>query len=100
MPANLKILKEISDVGIAVPIRNPRSLPASRTAELMMEAGFRSVKSFESVTEALETAGSGTLVCGSLFLAGEALEHFGLLTPRVGGPDPNETVRSGAMLHI
>ena len=72
--ANLRLLREVADEGFAVPIRNPRSLPPERTAELMREAGFGSVRICRTVGEALAAAPSGTVVCGSLFLAGEALE--------------------------
>ena len=75
--ANLAILREVASSGIAVPIRNPRSLPPARTAALMREAGFADVRPCRSVREALEAAPDGTVVCGSLFLAGEVLEILG-----------------------
>lgn len=75
--ANLAILREVASAGIAVPIRNPRSLPPARTAALMREAGFADVRPCRSVREALEAAPDGTVVCGSLFLAGEVLEILG-----------------------
>ena len=88
--ANLEILREVADVGIAVPIRNPRSLPPERTAELMRKAGFAGVRACMSVREALDVAPDGTVVCGSLFLAGEALAAMGV--PGFGGRfAPNET---------
>jgi len=90
VPANLAILREVADVGFAVPIRNPRSLPPERTAELMRAAGFVTVRSCMSVREALDAAPDGTVVCGSLFLAGEALEAAGV--PGFGGRfAPGET---------
>ena len=90
VPANLEILREVADVGIAVPIRNPRSLPPERTAELMRKAGFADVRACMSVREALDAAPDGTVVCGSLFLAGEALAAMG--APGFGGRfAPNET---------
>ena len=88
--ANLEILREVADVGIAVPIRNPRSLPPERTAELMRKAGFSDVRSCMSVSEAIDAAPDGTVICGSLFLAGEALAAMGV--PGFGGRfAPNET---------
>ena len=88
--ANLNILREVADVGVAVPIRNPRSLPPERTAELMRKAGFAGVRACMSVREALDVAPDGTVVCGSLFLAGEALAAMGV--PGFGGRfAPNET---------
>ena len=90
VPANLAILREVADVGFAVPIRNPRSLPPERTAELMRAAGFADVRACMSVSEALDAAPDGTVVCGSLFLAGEALAAMGV--PGFGGRfAPNET---------
>ncbi len=89
--ANLKILREVAEAGFAVPIRNPRTLPPERTAALMREADFRSVTVCKTLEDALNRAPDGTVVCGSLFLAGEVLELLGALS----GPDglcvPNET---------
>ena len=89
--ANLKILREVAETGFAVSIRNPRSLPSERTAALMREAGFRSVTVCETLREALERAPDGTVVCGSLFLAGEVLELLGALSSPEGLCVPNET---------
>ena len=87
--ASLKILHEVADEGFAVPIRNPRSLPPARVADLMRAAGFRSARACSSVQEAIDLALDGTVVCGSLFLAGEALQVLGQLP--AGGVSPNET---------
>ena len=89
--ANLKILREVAETGSAVPIRNPRTLPSERTAALMREAGFRSVTVCETLDEALDQAPDGTVVCGSLFLAGEVLERLGALPSPEGLCVPNET---------
>ena len=91
--ASLRILREVADVGFAVPIRNPRSLPPERTAELMRGAGFAEACAFNSLAEALECAQDGTLVCGSLFLAGEALEDLGWVSRPLDAFTPNETFR-------
>lgn len=91
--ASLRILREVADVGFAVPIRNPRSLPPERTAELMRGAGFAEACAFNSLAEALECAQDGTLVCGSLFLAGEALEDLGWFSRPSDAFTPNETFR-------
>ena len=91
--ASLRILREVADVGFAVPIRNPRSLPPERTAELMRGAGFVEACAFNSLAEALECAQDGTLVCGSLFLAGEALEDLGWFSRPSDAFTPNETFR-------
>jgi dihydrofolate synthase/folylpolyglutamate synthase len=89
--ANLRILREVVETGFAVPIRNPRTLPPARTAALMREAGFRSVTVCETLGEALDRAPDGTVVCGSLFLAGEVLELLGALQSPEGLCVPNET---------
>ena len=89
--ANLKILREVAEIGFAVSIRNPRTLPPERTAALMREAGFRSVTVCETLDEALDQAPDGTVVCGSLFLAGEVLELLGALPSPEGLCVPNET---------
>ena len=92
--ANLKILREVAETGFAVPIRNPRTLPPERTAALMREAGFRSVTVCATLDEALDQAPDGTVVCGSLFLAGEVLERLGALPNPDGLFVPNETFTS------
>ena len=96
--ANLKILREVVEAGFAVPIRNPRTLPPARTAALMREAGFRSVAACATLGEALDQAPDGTVVCGSLFLAGEVLELWGALSSPDGLCVPNETFTPGARL--
>ena len=93
--ANLKLLGEVVDSAIAVPIRNPRSLPADETASLMRKAGFLDVKSCATLEEALSICSDGTVVCGSLFLAGEALEAFGVVDPCKGRFIPNESFVAG-----
>ena len=90
--ANLALLREVVDSGIAVAIRNPRSLSAEETAKKMRDAGFADVRTFGSIAEALASAPDGTVVCGSLFLAGETLEA---LSACDGGNKhfiPNETI--------
>jgi dihydrofolate synthase/folylpolyglutamate synthase len=90
--ANLATLREVTATGFAVPIRNPRSLAPERTAELMREAGFHDVEACATLGDALERAPSGAVVCGSLFLAREALEMMGA---GFGGFTPNETFPAG-----
>ena len=92
VPANLALLREVAGSGIAVPIRNPRSLAPGETAKLMREAGFSAVAECETLEEALSLAPDGTVVCGSLFLAGEALEALGATVSPAGGFIPNETL--------
>ena len=94
--ANLKILREVAETGFAVPIRNPRTLPSARTSALMREAGFRSVTVCETLRDALDRAPDGTVVCGSLFLAGEVLQLWGALSSPEGLCVPNETFTTRA----
>ena len=91
--ANLSLLREVAECGMAVPIRNPRSLAAEATAGKMREAGFPDVRSCESLEEALSVAPDGTVVCGSLFLAGESLEILSPLSVDNGHFAPNEYLR-------
>ena len=94
--ANLSLLREVAECGMAVPIRNPRSLGADATARKMREAGFADVRPCESLAEALASAPDGTVVCGSLFLAGETLETFGAESGGKGRFTPNETIAGRA----
>lgn len=66
---------------VAVSTKNPRSLPAEDTAALMRGAGMDAVAQPLGLGAALAAAGNGrrTLICGSLFLAGEALVGLGAL---------------------
>jgi len=68
----LSMLSKHVTRGFAVRTNNPRSLSAEATAAKMREAGISAV-ACASLAEALEAASGPTLVCGSLFLAGEAL---------------------------
>ena len=90
--ANLALLREVAGSGIAVSIRNPRSLTPGATAKLMREAGFSAVGECATLEEAFSLAPDGTVVCGSLFLAGEALEALGATVSPAGGFIPNETL--------
>ncbi|MEI8243935.1 MAG: Mur ligase family protein [bacterium] len=84
----------------AVAVPSPRSLPAAATAERMRAAGILQVEAAElpaalAAAQAWARAERGlVLVCGSLFLAGEALvllRAFPWPAPETGMPaDPNE----------
>ncbi|MBR6588620.1 MAG: bifunctional folylpolyglutamate synthase/dihydrofolate synthase [Kiritimatiellae bacterium] len=89
--ANLELLREVTERGIAVPIRNPRSLSAEATAKLMRDVGFADVRLCESLEEALSMAPDGTVMCGSLFLAGEVLQLLNAAPCGAAGFTPNET---------
>ena len=87
--AVLRILAPHVSRGIAVKTVNPRSLGADETARLMSEAGI-DARAASSLREALALCGSGkTVVCGSLFLAGEALVELGAYGAEVRF-DPSE----------
>jgi len=85
--------------GFAVRTNNPRSLSAEETAAKMREAGIPA-EPCGSLEEALSKAGKVTgpdapaLVCGSLFLAGEALAALGAYPwGDVSRADPSESLR-------
>lgn len=103
----LKILKPFVAKGFAVRTNNPRSLSAEATAALMNEAGIPAVPC-ESLKQAIDkvsqslvthhssliTSAPSALICGSLFLAGEAIVELGAYpwgSPRY---DPSELLKS------
>ena len=95
--AHLRIMSAVATHGWATPIRNARSLAPAATVERMHMAGFVEAHACGSVTEALESAtawakacGGSVVVCGSLFLVGEALVELGEFPWRVRAPDANE----------
>ena len=78
----LRILAPLVGKGIAVRTNNPRSLAPEELARKMESAGISAI-SCDSIHLALEKMGSvpsgsgaDTLICGSLFLAGEALAEL------------------------
>ena len=79
----LRILAPLVRKGIAVRTNNPRSLDPEELAQKMEAAGIPAI-SCDSIHLVLEKMGSvpsgsgvDTLICGSLFLAGEALAELG-----------------------
>ena len=79
----LRILAPLVGKGIAVRTNNPRSLAPEELARKMEAAGIPAI-SCDSIHLALEKLGSvpsdevvDVLICGSLFLAGEALAALG-----------------------
>ena len=92
--ANLGLLAGLVKRGIAVSIRNPRSLSAERTAGMMRTAGFPEVSAAPTLQTAIDAAPSGTVICGSLFLAGEALQALGVI-PQSAAFTPNEPIPCG-----
>ena len=95
--AHLRIISAVSTTGWAVPIRNVRSLDPVETVERMIIAGFSSAETCDDLAEGLKCAkawarstGGRVVICGSLFLAGEALVALGAYPWGDLGPDPNE----------
>ena len=75
----LSILGPIVKKGYAVRTNNPRSLSAEETAAKMRTAGIDAIpcESLRSAIEQSNNPNIRTLICGSLFLAGEALVELG-----------------------
>ena len=101
----LRTLAPFVGRAFAVKTNNPRSLPADALAAKMREAGIVATPC-GSLGEALRAAGEGTpasktvaasfprvLVCGSLFLAGEALVELGAAPWASSRFDPSERLR-------
>ena len=87
----LSILAPLVRKGFAVKTNNPRSLSAEETAERMRAAGIDAV-ACGSLKRAIELASHKTLICGSLFLAGEALIELGAYPWGRSRFDPNESI--------
>lgn len=80
----LSILAPLVKKGYAVRTNNPRSLSAEETAAKMRAVGIDAT-ACPSLHAAIEHSDIRTLICGSLFLAGEALVELGAYrwgTPR------------------
>ncbi len=95
--ANLRVLSGVSTTGWAVPLANTRSLDPAKVAERMLMAGFVSCTACASLKEGLAKAeawaretGGTPVVCGSLFLAGEALLELDAFPWPIRPPDANE----------
>lgn len=72
----LKTLKTRAKRAYAVKTVNPRSISAEELAKRMRQLGFE-VEAKESLKAAIESSQGKTLICGSLFLAGEAIVELG-----------------------
>lgn len=88
----LKILAPFVRRGFAVRTNNPRSLSAEEAAEKMRAVGFeaRPCESFSAALKAAREHADDILICGSLFLAGEALVELGAYpwgAPRFDGSE-------------
>ena len=94
----LRTLAPFVKKAFAVKTNNPRSLEADALAAKMREAGIAEATPCSSLKEALGKADDGTrasktpcvLVCGSLFLAGEALVDLGAAPWQASRFDPSE----------
>ena len=75
----LSILEPVVKKGYAVRTNNPRSLSAKETAAKMREAGIDAIAcpSLRSAINQSNNPNNQTIICGSLFLAGEALVELG-----------------------
>lgn len=89
----LSILAPFARRGFAVKTNNPRSLSAEETAAKMRAAGIEAeaCSSFEDARQ--KTRGERTLICGSLFLAGEALVALGAYPWGEARFDPAERLK-------
>lgn len=94
---HLRTMSAIATRGWAVPICNSRSLDAQGVAERMTMSGFVQADPCETLSDALKRAaewgretGGSVVVCGSLFLAGEALVALGAFPWKTGTPEANE----------
>ena len=86
----LRILKPVVGRAFAVRTNNPRSLPAEELAAMMREEGIAAVAA-ASLAEAIAMSGDEpTSICGSLFLAGEALVARGAYPYSADRFDPSE----------
>ena len=74
--AVLSALAPFVTKGFAVRTNNPRSLSATDAASKMVRAGIPAT-ACGSLREAIAGSDGPTLICGSLFLAGEALVELG-----------------------
>ena len=89
----LSILAPFARRGFAVKTNNPRSLSAEETAAKMRAAGIEAeaCSSFEDARR--KARGERTLICGSLFLAGEALVALGAYPWGEARFDPAERLK-------
>jgi dihydrofolate synthase / folylpolyglutamate synthase len=81
--AYLHRIAPLATCAFAVPVRNPRTLTPGQTLGQMNIAGLRDATDCASLEEALSRANTWAknnngviVICGSLFLAGEALQLF------------------------
>ena len=97
--AHLRLMSAVATTGWAVPIRNVRSLDVAETVERMELAGFVSAAPCKDLADGLARArewahstGGRIVICGSLFLAGEALVALNAYPWPFRAPDANESI--------
>ena len=91
----LSILAPFVKKGYAVKTNNPRSLSAEETAAKMRAAGI-DARPCDSLREAIahsNNPNTRTVVCGSLFLVGEALVELGAYPWGASRFDPSELLK-------
>ena len=91
----LSILAPLVKKGFAVKTNNPRSLSAEATAAKMREVGIDATpcSSLRSAIEQSNNLNNRTIICGSLFLAGEALVELGAYPWGISRFDPAELLK-------
>ena len=91
----LSILSPLVRRGLAVQTNNPRSLKAAETAAKMRAAGMDAAPcpSLRAALAEAERLPGTSLICGSLFLAGEALVELGAYPWGVPRFDKSELLR-------
>ena len=91
----LSILAPIVKKGYAVKTNNPRSLSAEDTAAKMRGAGIDAIPcdSLRAAIQQSRQSNNQTIICGSLFLAGEALVELGAYPWGNARFDPSESLR-------
>jgi len=94
---HLAMMSSVVTRGWSVPIRNSRSLAAGIVAAKMRAAGIHGAAECATLRSALDEAAAwargragSVVVCGSLFLAGEALVELGAYPWPFVQPDDNE----------
>lgn len=94
--ATLAILRRVAAKAVPIKTSNPRSLAVDELSEKMGKCGFE-IAPPVAMTSLPEMP---SLVCGSLFLAGEALAAMGAYPWRTDRSDPNEKTASQAYVEL
>ncbi len=96
--ANLAAMAEFADCGFAAPVDNPRGMQPGETARKMKAAGIADAAAFETLADAIAAArahaiaaAGSVVICGSLYLAGEALQLLDAFPWQSGAREPGES---------